>query len=127
MRKLALLLLLAGCAGPGAVGPSRDSQDLERELAGRTAGPPESCIPAESNQNARIVDARTLVYDRGRTIWVNRLDSDCPGMRPMDTLVVEVHGSQYCRGDHFRTLSTGSTIPGPVCILGDFTPYRKAE
>jgi hypothetical protein len=40
-------------------------------------------------------------------------------------LVVELHGSQYCRNDRFRTVSAGSTIPGPSCFLGTFTPYRR--
>lgn len=125
MRALPLLLILAGCAAPMPQGPSRDVRALEAELAGRTAGAEESCISADRQTNLRIVDARTLAYESGRTLWVNRLDAACPGMRPMDTLVVEVNGSQYCRGDRFRTLSTGSTIPGPTCVLGAFTPYRR--
>jgi hypothetical protein len=121
-----LLLLIAGCAGPVAMGPTREAEALQRDLAGRTAGAPTSCIPATGSQTLTIVDPRTLAYDQGRTIWVNRLGADCPGMRPMDTLIVELHGSQYCRGDHFRTTSTGNSIPGPICVLGDFTPYRRA-
>ena len=126
MRVLALLLLLGACAGPGASGTDREADALQRDIAGRTEGPPQSCIPASSaGQNLRIANPRTLVYEQGRTVWVNRLDSDCPGMRPTDTLIVEVNGSQYCRGDRFRAASQGSTIPGPTCILGNFTPYRK--
>jgi hypothetical protein len=127
MRMLVLLLLLGACAAPEAAGPTRESETLQRDLAGRTAGPPQSCIPAlNSAQSLRIVDAHTIVYESGRALWVNPLDGDCPGMRPMDALIVDVHGSQYCRGDRFRPVSTGSTIPGPTCVLGDFTPYRKA-
>jgi hypothetical protein len=128
MRRLALLLpllIVAGCAAPETRGPTRESEALQRDLAGRTAGASTSCIPATGNQGLTIVDPRTLAYDQGRTIWVNRLEADCPGMRPMDTLIVELHGSQYCRGDHFRATSTGNTIPGPICVLGDFTPYRR--
>jgi hypothetical protein len=127
MRILALLLLVGACATPEAAGPGREAEALQRDLAGRTAEAAESCVPASSSgQGLRIVDARTLVYDQGRTLWVNRLDSDCPGMRSTDTLIVEVNGSQYCRGDRFRAASTGSTIPGPFCVLGSFTPYRKS-
>jgi hypothetical protein len=126
MHKLALLsLLVAGCAGPSATGPTRDAEALRRDLAGRTAGPAVSCVAASTGQTLRIVDDRTLVYERGSSLWVNKVD--CPGMRPMDTLVIEVSGSQYCRGDRFRAASTGTSIPGPVCILGDFTPYRRAD
>lgn len=128
MRRLALLLsllIVAGCAAPDARAPTREAEALQQDLAGRTAGAPASCIPATGSQGLTIVDPRTLAYDQGRTIWVNRLEADCPGMRPMDTLIVELNGSQYCRGDHFRTTSAGNTIPGPICVLGDFTPYRR--
>jgi hypothetical protein len=109
MRIFPILLVLAGCAAPGPQGPSRDQEALGRELAGREARAPENCVPAE----------------RGRTLWVNRLEAECPGLRPLDTLVLEVQGSQYCRSDRFRTISAGSTIPGPTCLLGSFTPYRR--
>lgn len=122
---LPLLLLAAGCVAPDSRG-SDETAAFERELAGRVAGSTETCIPTSQGANLRIVDGRTLVYEQGRTLWVNRLDSPCPGMRPMDTLIVELHGSQYCRGDHFRSTSTGNTIPGPICVLNDFTPYRRA-
>jgi hypothetical protein len=126
MRMLALLLLVGGCAAPEPSGPTREAEALQRDLAGRTAGSPQSCIPASNSaQSLRTVDARTIVYETGRALWVNRLDSDCLGMRPMDALIVDVHGSQYCRGDRFRPVSTGNMIPGPTCVLGDFTPYRK--
>jgi hypothetical protein len=73
----------------------------------------------------QIVDRQTLVYrDRGRT-WVNRLGADCPGLRPFSTLIVEAHGSQYCRGDRIRAVETQSAIPGPTCVLRDFVPYRR--
>ena len=123
MRALPLLFILSACAAPAAQGPTREAETLARELVARTAGAEESCIPADRQTNLRIVDARTLVYETGRTLWVNNVV--CPGMRPMDTLVVELQGSQYCRGDRFRTLSAGGTIPGPTCVLESFTPYRR--
>jgi hypothetical protein len=126
MRLLPLLLILAGCAATGSEGPSRDQEALSRELADRVAGESVSCIsPPSSSAALTIVDGRTLVYREGRTLWVNRLRDECPGLRPLDTLIVEVHGSQYCRHDRFRSLQSGSSIPGPTCRLGDFTPYRR--
>ncbi len=126
MRLLPLLLVLAGCAAPTMDGPSRDQEALNRELAGRVAGETVSCIsPATSSAGLTIVDNQTLVYRDGRTLWVNRLRAPCPGLRPLDTLIVEVQGRGYCRHDRFRSLQSGSTIPGPTCLLGDFTPYRR--
>ncbi len=126
MRLLPLLLILAGCAATGTDGPSRDQEALSRELADRVAGESVSCIsPTSSSGALTIVDSRTLVYREGRTLWVNRLRDQCPGLRPLDTLIVEVQGSRYCRDDRFRSLQSGSSIPGPTCLLGDFTPYRR--
>ena len=123
MRSLVLLLLVAACAAPDPRA-DKDNADFQRELAGRVAGAPENCIPTSQGQSLDIVDSRTLSHRDGRTLWVNRLESECPGLRPMDTLIVEVQGSQYCRGDHVRSVPFGGGIPGPVCILGQFTPYR---
>jgi hypothetical protein len=125
MRLLPLLILLGGCAASGTQSESREQRDLTEELAGRTAGRPERCIPANQGQALRIVDRRTLVYRQGSTIWVNRLDAPCSGLRPLSTLIVDVHGSQYCSGDRVRGLEPGSGIAGPSCPLRDFVPYRK--
>jgi hypothetical protein len=120
MRLLPLLLLAAACAA----GSAREA-DLSGELAGRTAGPARDCVPASSGANLVARDSRTLVYRRGATLWVNRLAAACPGLDPTSTLIVELHGSQYCRGDHFRTVEPGRNIPGPICLLDRFTPYRR--
>lgn len=122
MRALPVLVLLAGCA---ATGPSTSSaEDLARELEGRVAGPAERCVDADPPHNLTPVDSRTLTYRDGSTIWVNRLEADCPGLRAYDRVLVEVHGSQFCRGDHIRSLEPVGGIPGPVCFLSDFVPYR---
>ncbi len=121
MRLLPLLLLAPACAASSA-----RQADLSSELAGRTAGPPRDCIPASAGDSLVARDSQTLVYRRGDTIWVNRLAAPCPGLHPMSTLIVEVHGSSHCRGDPVRALPMGSRIAGPVCGLGDFVPYRRA-
>ena len=121
---LTMLLLLAGCSANDM--HSRDRADLAAELAGRTAGPPQDCVSIESTSNIRPVDPQTVVVDRGGTVYVSHLAGACGNLEPTDTLIVETHGSQYCRGDHFRSKPFGgSAVPGPICILGDFVPYRR--
>ena len=127
MRHLLLLLALAGCAANGVSPDERERAALAEDLAGRAAGAPENCVSALPAQNLTVVDSRTLVLRSGSTLWVNRLEAECPGLRPLDILIVEMRGSQYCRGDHVRPLPRGSTIPGPICPLGSFTPYRRAS
>ena len=122
MRFLPLLFALAGCA---AIEQREDEgAELQRQLAGRSAGEAQSCVPITQASTLQIIDSRTIAYRTGSTIYVNRLSTDCPGMRPFNTLVVETHGSQYCRLDRVRALEPGSSIPGPICPLGDFIPYR---
>jgi hypothetical protein len=118
--RLLPLLLLAACA----TGSAREA-DLSCELAGRTAGPAQNCVPASAGDSLVARDSRTLVYRRGDTIWVNRLTVPCPGLDPMSTLIVEVHGSTHCRGDHVRSIEPGQSLAGPICVLGTFTPYRR--
>jgi hypothetical protein len=120
MRLLPFLLLASACAS----GSAREA-DLSGELAGRHPGAPRDCVGTSSATNLTARDSRSLVYSQAGTIWVNRLEAACPGLGPASTLIVDVHGSQYCRGDHFRTLELGRIIPGPTCRLGAFTPWRR--
>ena len=116
-------IALASCTA--APLPSGPDPAFQAELAGRTMGSPQSCIIANTNEAPRVIDAHTLAYGSGRTIYVNRLPAECPGLRPLTTLVIEVNGGNYCRGDRFRSVEPGSIIPGPTCLLSDWVPYRR--
>lgn len=121
---VALICGTASAAMP--VGQTRAERELSRELAGRTAGEPTDCIDASAVEGPQIIDNKTILYRQsGKTVWRNDLDGACPGLAPMNTMVIELHGSQICRHDRFRVLEPGSTIPGAVCMMGKFTPYRK--
>ncbi|HKC03078.1 MAG TPA: hypothetical protein VKC17_07220 [Sphingomicrobium sp.] len=123
MRTLPIVvgLSLAGCAGP-VVPPGDASAGV---TAGRVAGPPQSCISTSSSEGLHAIDSATLAYGSGSTIYINRLGYRCPGLRDLSTIITEVRGGQYCRGDHIRALEPGSIIPGPSCNLGDWVPYRR--
>jgi hypothetical protein len=125
MRSLLIILVLAGCAAAGDIEDRSEARALERELATRVAGEPRECVPRTQGRSLTAADRRTIVYDDLGTLWVNRLAADCPGLRPDTTLIVETFGDRYCRNDRVRALEPGSTIPGPICLLGSFTPYRE--
>ena len=114
---------LASCTRPAAP----DNNDvLARELSGRVAGPAKSCINSHQGVNLRIIDAQTLAFNDGPTIWVTHLGAPCPGIATLSTVIVEPQlGGQYCRGDHVRGLEQGAIIPGPTCFIGDWTPYPR--
>jgi hypothetical protein len=124
VRLLPLLLLAAACAATGTV-MADDEAELAHELAGRSAGEPKDCVPTSTGANLAARGRRTLVYDQGATFWVNRLAADCPGLDSTSQIVIEVDGSRYCRGDRLRARHGGESVPGPICVLGDFTPYRR--
>jgi hypothetical protein len=125
MRSLVFIsataLAIAGCARPA--GPN-DNTAFSREIAGHVAGASQSCVSTFANQNLRVIDPSTLAYGYGRTIYVNRLAGPCPGLDQLNTVIIRSYGSQYCRGDRVQGLEPGSIIPGPQCILGNWTPYR---
>jgi hypothetical protein len=123
MRLLPILFLAAACAaGPP---PGEDEAALSSELAGRAAGSPQDCVSASPGSGLAPRDARTLVLRRGDVLWVNRLAAACPGLDPATTLIVESHDGRYCRGDRISALDPGHLLPGPPCLLGPFTPYRR--
>jgi len=124
VRALLALLAVGGCAAAGSL-EERERTALDRDLAERVAGPPERCISTTQGVSLTAVDRRTLVYDTPGTLWVNRLRADCPSLRPDSAIVIEAAGDNYCRLDRIRALEPGTTIPGPICTLGDFTPYRR--
>jgi hypothetical protein len=120
---LLMLVALAGCA-PQAVQPGqRDA--LAQELAGRTPAGTSTCVSPFGSQNIRVVNSNTVAYGDGKTIYLNRLTSACPALDPYNTIIIESHGGQYCRGDHIRGLEPGAIIPGPTCFLGDWTAYKR--
>jgi hypothetical protein len=96
------------------------------ELAGRTAGPAQACIPIVRTEPLRLAEGDThmLLYGRGTTIWANSLGPGC-GFSYSDTLITESHDGRYCRGDLVRSTDGISRVPGPTCVLGEFVPYKR--
>lgn len=105
--------------------PSRPDASFAQELAGRVAGPPLKCVTTITGESLRPIDSRTIAYGFGRTIYVNHLPDECPGLQPLNTLIVEMHGGQYCRLDRVRAVESNSIIPGASCTLGDWMAYRR--
>jgi hypothetical protein len=124
MRRLPLILIvaLASCTRP-AVPPG---EALGQRLAGRSAGPPQSCVLSQPDLSLHAVDPTTITYGLGSTIYVNRL-GPCPGLKELSTIiVVSASSGRYCRGDRIRANELGSIIPGASCNLGDWVPYRRS-
>jgi hypothetical protein len=107
---------------------SRADRELADALKGRVAGEPVDCIDTTTVNGPQIIDKDTLLYRQtGRTVWRNELAASCGGLSPMDTIIIELHGTRMCRNDMFRAVSGSGRIPGPYCRLGKFVPYRKVK
>jgi len=124
MRALMLFAaigLLGSCSRP--VMPP--ASGFAEAVAGRVAGPPQTCITNNPAENLHVLDPQTLAYGYGRTIFINRLESVCPGLRENNTLIVRAGtGGEYCRGDQVSAREPGAFIPGPSCNLSYWVPYR---
>lgn len=109
------LLCLAACADrPGDRDP----------LAGRIAGAPTECLALNRNTSPEIVDQNTILYrETQQRIWRTGPVGNCPALRPMNTLIIDVYGGQLCRNDRFRVLQPGTSIPSGYCRFDRFTPY----
>jgi hypothetical protein len=125
MRALMLIAAtatVASCSRPPMAAGNR-AADL---LAGRVAGPPQICVSTNTSENIHALDAQTLAYGYGRTIYVNRLKAPCPAIGEANTIIVEAAtGNQYCRGDRVRGREPGAIIAGPSCNLQNWVPYRQ--
>ena len=115
-------LALGSCAMPPQA-PQPQGPPLE--LAGRIGGRPQTCVTTTQMDVLRPSEnaPHVLLYGTGRTVWANNLGS-CRFGRD-DILVMQLYGSQLCRGDIVRSIDRSSRIPGPACVLNEFVPYRR--
>jgi hypothetical protein len=127
IHRLAPVALAALVATTALAARSDDPARLEKLLAGRTAGKPVSCLPPGPNSNSTTVGG-TVVYQMGRTYYVQRFMGGCPALRN-DRVLISTHPTgRTCRGDIAQIamqqppgMSVGS------CVFDDFTPYTKPK
>lgn len=127
---LTSVLLLSACAPVAQANSEALTPDqlaiLDRNLSGKVAGEPVSCITSiGTDQTIRVSDNILLYRVSGRLVFKNELRGGCPGLsRDNDVIVTEVRGSGPCRGDIIHLVDRTTGIRGPSCVLGEFTPYR---
>lgn len=116
--------LLASPATQARERPTGEQQ-LAKVLEGRVAGKPVRCISMPQVRDTRIIDKTAIVYDAGRTIYVNRPHSGAASLDRDDILVTRLTSSQLCSIDtvqlHDRTSRFWSGFVG----LGEFVPYTR--
>lgn len=128
MRSFAFVLAagtaLLATSAVDARGKLTGEERLAKILDGREAGKPVDCIPLTSTRSSQIIDKTAIVYDAGRTIYVNRpihadsLDDD-------EIMVTNLHTSQLCRLDTVRLHDRSGFWFSGFVGLEQFVPYRK--
>jgi hypothetical protein len=125
--RLSLVLFVAALAGScSAPQPVPVAPRQVAELAGRTAGKAQRCVPAQPNPVFRVSqsDPHMLLYGEGKTIWATDLGPGC-SFGESGTAQPENASSYYCHGDFVRAPGPLNLLPGPHCVLGDFLPYGR--
>ena len=98
---------------------------LAKLLDGRVAGKPQDCIFLPSIRGSHVIDNTAIVYDAGRTLWVNRPRSGAESLDDDDILVTNLHGPSLCSIDIVRLQDRYSNFSSGFVGLGEFVPYRK--
>ena len=128
MRKIMIAAAAAGLL-QGCV-----AEAPETALAAAGAGQVR-CLDARQITARRVTSGTTLEFEARGITYRNDLPDACPGLEnrmALDSLAVEVTGSQVCAGDSFRAFdpvqakAVGITA-FPRCRLGNFTPLTPAR
>ena len=85
------------------------------------------CIDLSRVYSSQIVDGTAIVYDMGRTLYVNRPRSGAESLDNWSTMVLKPFDHELCRVDTVQLFDTGSHSFRGSVFLGDFVPYTKAR
>lgn len=131
--KKALMILAASAAALSAAPATisakaklTPAEELDKLLAGRVAGKPQTCISLSDSRDMRVIDKTAIVYGWGNTIWVNRTN-DPASLDSDDILVSRVWGASLCSLDLLQQHDRSGGFWRGFVSLGDFVPYRKAS
>lgn len=124
--------LLALIACPLLIAASGDSPaplsaKALKQLAGRTAGEPVSCVPLRKLGSTQIVDETAIIYKSSTRIWyVNQPDNGrCSLLKPNRMTVLRTPSSDLCQNELIMIVEPSSPITYGACGMGKFVPYTK--
>lgn len=120
-------ILAAACMSnaPPEMG-GRAQADLAEELAGRTAVRTVDCVRQAELRSSRSIDEGTIVFGRGRVVYVNQTRTACPLMSNFTALRTRTITTRLCSGDLITIFEPDSGIEHGTCALGEFTEYRRS-
>ena len=127
MKKILLTLAAAATlAAPASAAPRLHGEaQLAKLLEGRTAGAPVDCIDLNRVYSTQIIDETAIVYDSGRTLYVNRPRAGAESLDRGDTMVLKPFDHRLCSVDTVQMYESGARFFRGSVFLGDFVPYTK--
>ena len=117
-------LLLAGTAADARTRLTGEAQ-LAKLLEGRVAGAPVDCIYMPTVSGSTVIDKTAIVYDSGRTVYVQRPKVGASSLDDDDILVTELHSSQLCSIDTVQLHDRNGHFWRGFVGLDKFVPYTK--
>ena len=134
MRGISLLVIgvgLVACTTTAAQQqPFRSAakqQEFDRMLAGKVAGPPQSCLPTYHQNDMVVIDESTIAFRQGSSrVYVNHMQGGCSNLGGAYALVTKQFGSaNLCRGDIGQVVDLTNHMTVGSCVFGDFVPYSR--
>ena len=114
---LSAALLLGSCAG----GDSATNRTVWVE-----DGPPVNCINLNQVRSFRVVDDRTIDFERNRNqAWRNHLPMRCSGLSFGQKIRHNSRTSRLCNFDTITPVSIGGGPNAANCQLGQFQPIKR--
>lgn len=106
---------------------ARAAQELAAAVAGHSQGRPVDCLPSYRTAHQRVIDDWTILYEDGRTIYVQHPRGGCRGIGNGGyTLVARLRGTnQLCSGDIYQLVDLRTGIGAGACVFGPFVPYTR--
>lgn len=127
---IALAAVAAGlltAASADAARPKTPQERMDKALEGRTPGKPVDCIYLNEIQSSQIIDKTAIIYQVGRTLYVNTPRSGKEFLDSSDILVTDTHSPQLCSIDMVRLVDQTSRMPSGSVGLDKFVPYTKPK
>jgi hypothetical protein len=129
---IALIAAVTGCnyAPPpqqAALTDARAQAKLATLLAGKVAGPPQSCLPSYRSNDMIVIDDYTIAFRDGTDrVWVTHPQGGCNllGSGSYALVTRNFGGMGLCRGDIGSVVDVRNRSTVGSCAMSDFVPYK---
>ena len=105
--------------------PAGARNGVERRLAGRVAGAPQTCVQRSLLRYADVIDHQSIVYtaSSGTRLYVNAPTAGLPDLDDGDVLVMRSSSALVCENDVVDLVDRYTQEPRGFVRLGRFVPY----